>query len=59
MGAEGFIYYIVCVFAFCILMGGITVHQWASQIHKEGYSWKESFKRALELFFGMNNGSYQ
>ena len=59
MEADGFIYYIVGVFAFCILMGGITIYQWTLQIHEEGYSWKESFKRALELFFGMNNGSYQ
>ena len=56
---EGFVYYIAGVFIFCILMGGITIYQWTSQIRKEGYSWKESFKRALELFFGMNNGSYQ
>lgn len=59
MRVEGFIYYIVCVFAFCILMSGITIYQWTSQIHKEGHSWKESFKRALELFFGMNNEPYQ
>jgi len=59
MGAEGFIYYIVCVFAFCILMGGITIHQWASQIHKEGHTWKESYKIALGLFLGANNDPYQ
>lgn len=56
---EGFVYYIAGVFIFCIVMGSLTVTQWASQIHKEGHSWKESFRKALELFFGMNNGSYQ
>ena len=56
---EGFAYYIAGVFIFCIVMGSLTLAQWTSQIHKEGHSWKESFRRALGLFFGMNDGSYQ
>ena len=60
METEGLLYYVAGVLFFCVVMGGITIQQWASQIHKEGHTWKESYKMALGLFLGAtNNDPYQ
>ena len=59
MADYGIAYYILIITIFCILMCISTIVQWTSQIHKEyKLTWKESFKKAIECFFWIDNESH-